>query len=511
MRRAILIILFGATLLIPVVLRRHLVHGTSSAAGEERLVIITPHNQDIRREFARAFDRWHREHFGSGVIIDYRTPGGTSDIERQLHSTYDAYRDSTGKLPDDVPADVDMVFGGGDFFFDQLKAAGLLQPMQIDPALLAAAFPSPALAGVRLYDNYVSPDGKAAPRWVGCCLSGFGIIYNPELYATLQLPPPQAWRDLTDPRLKGFIGLADPSHSGSVGATFMMVLQRAMADAEADEFASDPRLLQMTPKQRSTDPAYQAAIARGWKQGMRDLTLIAANARYFTDSAEIVPTDVARGEAAAGMGIDFYARGTEAIVGSNRARFVLPAHATAITPDPVAILTGVRGEHRVLARQFVDFLLSREGQLLWALPVGAPDGPTVRALLRDPIRRDVYTDQKGWEALGNPFIEAGNFNQRGEWMALFTDSRLIWVAAWIDTRDELENAYASALAEPDVARRSVRIAHLADLPIEMSDVAAMAVERKSLPPDQVDAWRARQRIEWEKKFRAHYLAVEAGQ
>lgn len=508
MGRFILTILFVATLLIPVALRRHVVRETASSDVTERLVIITPHNQDIRREFARAFDRWHREHFGTGVTIDYRTPGGTSDIERQLDSTYDAWRDSAGKLSADVPADIDMVFGGGDYFFDQLKKAGLLEPMQIDPALMSAAFPSPTLAGVRLYDNLAGPDGKPSPRWVGVCLSGYGIIYNPELCAALQLPIPQTWRDLTDPRLNGFVALADPSHSGSVGAAFMMVLQRAMADAENEVFQREPRLLQMKPAQRSQDPAYQTAIAAGWKRGMRDLTLIAANARYFTDSAEVVPTDVARGEAAAGMAIDFYAHVTEKVVGSSRARFVLPAHATAITPDPVGILTGVRGERRVLAQQFVDFLLSREGQLLWALPVGAPDGPTIRALLREPIRRDVYADRNGWESLGDPFVEAGNFNQRGEWMALFTDSRLIWVAAWIDTRDELEAAYASALAESDTAKRAARIAQLSDLPIEMSDVAAMAAQRSHLPPEQVDAWRARQRIGWEKKFRDHYLAVK---
>jgi iron(III) transport system substrate-binding protein len=488
-----------------VALRHGLVRPAQSAAATERLIIITPHNQDIRHEFARAFDRWHREHYGTAVTIDYRTPGGTSDILRQLASTYDGYRDSAGSLPADVPADVDMAFGGGDYFFNQLKTAGLLQPMQLDPAILAQVFPASSLAGVRLYDNSIDAGGKPAPRWVGACLSGFGIVYNPELYAALGISPPQTWRDLTDPRLNGFIGLADPSHSGSAGATFMMVLQRAMADAEADLFARQPALKQLAPAQRSHDPAYQAAIARGWKQGMRDLTLIAANARYFTDSAEIVPTDVARGQAAAGMAIDFYAHVTENVVGPARAQFVLPAHATAITPDPVAILTGVRGARLELARHFVEFVLSREGQLLWALPVGAPNGPTVRSLLREPIRRDVYADRTGWETLGDPFVQAGNFNQRGEWMALFGDSQLIWVAAWID----LEDAYNSALAEPDATRRAARVAELADLPVEMSDVAAIAAERATIPKTEVDIWRARKRIEWEKKFRAHYLAVEA--
>ena len=239
MCRHLLIVLFFAVLLVPVVLRRFMVHAQSSAGSGLRLVVITPDNQDIRREFAGAFDRWHREKYGIGVTIDYRTPGGTNDIERQLRSTYAVYRDHNGNLPADVPADIDILFGGGDYSFNQLKAAGLLQPMHLDPTLLRSAFPESALAGVRMYDNNVNTNGTPAPRWVGACLSGFGIIYNPDLYHSLQLPPPTTWHDLTDPRLNGFIGLADPSHSGSVGAAMMMVLQRAMADAEQEAFARE--------------------------------------------------------------------------------------------------------------------------------------------------------------------------------------------------------------------------------------------------------------------------------
>jgi len=281
-----------------------------------------------------------------------------------------------------------------------------------------------------------------------------------------------------------------------------------MADAEQELFTTEPRFVTMPAAQRKKDPEYQAAIPRGWKRGMRDLTLIAANARYFTDSAEIVPTDVSRGEAAAGMAIDFYAHVTEDVVGPARARFVLPPHATAITPDPVAILTGVKGERLELAMHFVEFVLSKQGQLLWALPVGAPDGPTVRALLRPPIRQDVYADRRGWESLGDPFTEAGNFNQRGEWMALFTDCRMIWVAAWIDSRDELKKAYASVLSEPDPTLRAALLEKFSDLPIEMKDVAAMSAQRAAQPPEQLDLWRARERIRWAQRFREHYRAVE---
>jgi hypothetical protein len=43
----------------------------------------------------------------------------------------------------------------------------------------------------------------------------------------------------------------------------------------------------------------------------------------------------------------------------------------------------------------VDFVLSRDGQALWALPAGDPDGPVRSALGRQPIRKDVYEHYPG--------------------------------------------------------------------------------------------------------------------
>ena len=444
---------------------------------------------------------------GEDVTIDYRTPGGTSDIERQLKSTYDAYRTRDGKLPEQISVAIDIVWGGGDYFFDQrLKPAGLLQPMDLDPALLKAAFPDPTLSGVRLYDTALMKDGRPAPQWVGVCLSSFGIIYNPQVYASLGLPEPKVWGDLAGPRLSGFVALADPSHSGSAAVAYMMVIQRAMADAEEDLFKHQPSLKALSKADRAKQASYQRAIASGWKRGMGQLVLIAANARYFADGAEIVPTDVARGDAAAGMAIDFYAGTTEQIVGPSRARFVLPHESTAITPDPVGILAGVTGEQRKLSRQFVEFLLTDGAQRLWALKVGEPGGPTERSLMRTPIRRDVYDHRDGWETLPNPFTEGGRFNQRSEWIGLLSDNVMLWTAAWIDSRDELERAYSVSLRLP-ASERNDLLAKLADLPVALPDLATMKAERQPLNPDQLDEWRARTQIAWASRFRDHYRAV----
>jgi hypothetical protein len=244
---------------------------------------------------------------------------------------------------------------------------------------------------------------------------------------------------------------------------------------------------------------------------MGQLLLIAANARYFTDSSELPPTDVARGEAAAGMSIDFYARVTEGIAGPERARFVAPHAATAITPDPIAVLHGVSGERLVLATHLLEFLLSPEAQRLWILEPGQPGGPVERSPRRMPIRRDVYADQTGWADHFNPFEEAGDFNQRGEWMATMSDTRSVWDAAWIDTRDALVQSYQTILRTSDPRKRSELLAKLADLPITLHEVEQIRTDRQRLDKQHadLDEWRARQRIEWGNRFREHYAHIAA--
>src|SRR5665213_1978320 len=510
-------LLFVLVLAAPFAARRMLMprgDGGPADGGAEKLVIVTPHNQDIRNEFARAFQAWHVRRYGTPITLDYRVPGGSNDVRRLLNTTYRAYRDKQGRLAADFPADFDVAWGGGDFLYAHELEAGVLQPIHMPPKMLAefrAAFPAPSLAGVRLYDP-TTADGEPTPRWIGVCLSSFGICYNPDVYRSIGLPPPSpdhGWSDLADPRLRGFIALADPGHSGSAAVAFQMIIQRNMKDAEDELLAHDPALAALPSARLVNDAKYRDAIADGWHRGMSQLLKIAANARYFTDSSTLVPMDVSRGEAAAGMAIDFYARVTEECVGSDRIRYFAPAGATAITPDPVAILGGVKGRTLELARHFIEFLLSPEGQRLWILKPGAPGGPLDRGLRRPPIRRDLYADRTNWADDANPSEIARGFNERGGWMALFADARPVWVAAWIDSREALEQAYGRILRVTDVTRRDKLIDELADLPITMADVEKMRDERTKLKgaSDELELWSARQQIEWAAKFREHYRGV----
>src|SRR4051812_3726588 len=106
----------------------------------QTLVVITPHVPQIRSEFATAFSAWHQRHYATPVTIDYRTPGGTSEIITQLQSVYSSegrriltqlarsnpeqLSDPPFKLSDLIqPASMtqDVVFGGGSFDHGRLK------------------------------------------------------------------------------------------------------------------------------------------------------------------------------------------------------------------------------------------------------------------------------------------------------------------------------------------------------------------------------------------------------
>jgi iron(III) transport system substrate-binding protein len=504
---------------------RQLTHApgeTTSAApvAADHLVIITPHAVDIRNEFRWAFADWHLKKYGKAVTIDYLTPGGTNDIKRQLDTIYREIKSRHGgRLPPEnqIYVGIDIAWGGGDYFFNgTLKPLGILRPIDVDPALLKAAFPTPTLAGVKLYDQTNGPTGDLLPpTWVGVCLSSFGIVYNPDLYDAKHLAYPSKWADLTIPQLVGNLSLADPTHSGSATVAYMMVLQRAMVDAE-QAFIAEPENKGVDPAKLKTLPGYAEALDAGWKVGMRQLLLIGANCRYFVDSAPQSPIDVASGDAAAGMAIDFYGLVTQNGVGPRRIQFVAPTAATAITPDPVAILYGTTGNHQTLARHFVEFLLSPEGQRLWILKPGQPGGPRERALWRPPIRRDVYSDRAGWAYDVNVFASAGSFNERTEWFTTSSDLGALWAAAWIDDRDDLRDAYQAVLSVHDDARRVQLLEALSDLPITRTDVNNLMLERKRVaadPDGDSNLWNATQRLKWSRLFAEHYgqIARKAGQ
>lgn len=519
MRRYIWIILFFIVLIAPFVVRQVMSRSVDPADDEStataglELVIVTPHNQDVRRAYSAAFDAWHRSRFGQGVRVIYLNPGGTNDIVRYIHDIYSAQGYAGGdELPPEeaIRVDIDLVWGGGDTTFER-ELKPFLEPVNLPAGVLDTAFPSAELNGVPLYDT----KREGPPQWVGVVLSSFGLVYSPPLFNTLDLDAPDTWDDMTHPKLAGLVALADPTRSGSAAYTYMVVLQREMVDAE-ERFLEDHADLENIPRaERGENAEYQAAIAAGFDRGMQILTLMAANARYFTDSATQVPNDVGNGDAATGVAIDFYGRVVEQAIGSERIRFVSPVGATALNPDPIGILYGVKGQRAELANRFVEFLLTPDAQRLWNLD--ARHSPFLqRELRRMPIRRDVYADRTQWtDPEVNPFQANYGLRMRSEWMGLFSDLRIVWATAWIDSRTTLKEAYGRILSVEDVKRRDELIAELSRLPISLAELEAHVARRKAIEAghDATETdprlWMARQRLAWAHTFRQHYEDVAA--
>jgi hypothetical protein len=95
-------------------------------------------------------------------------------------------------------------------------------------------------------------------------------------------------------------------------------------------------------------------------------------------------------------------------------------------------------------------------------------------------------------------------------MGLIKDTTMLWDAAWIDGRDALRSAYTRILAVRPEQRRAELLAELTDLPMTMAQVQQLKASREQAEKDRdrADEWKARQRIEWAKRFREHYQKVD---
>jgi len=428
-RLIVVALILVAVLATPILLRPEV--SAVRAGAEDTLVIITPHNQTIRRVFSDAFARHMRETQGREVVIDWRVPGGTSEVRKMLDSEFAASAEH-GR----PGIGMDMFFGGGSYDFDQQAGRGQLQPTRIfidQPGLFSSGLVPTSHTG----EIYYHPRGL----WVGVCLSSFGIVYNEEMCRALGLESmPTRWEDLADPRLAGRIALADPTKSGSVNKAFEMIIQQIMQDMQA----AVPDNLENSAKLR------QNALSEGWRAGLQRIQRIGANARYFTDSSTQIPLDVAQGNAAAGMCIDFYGRTYNERHrrqdGSSRVVYVTPEGGSSVSTDNLAILTGA--PNHALAEEFIAFCLSLEGQRLWNRRTDAPN-PPLYALRRLPVRTDLYTQEEmRWfsdpEAM--PYERAGQFTYRPELTApAFNSLALIIRSMCLDSHKELKEAWQALI------------------------------------------------------------------
>jgi ABC-type Fe3+ transport system substrate-binding protein len=449
---------------LPLVMKRE-TQTASPASADDRLVILSPHNESIRNEFGEAFAAWWRAKSGRSVYVDWRTPGGTSEIRMVIDAGFKA-AEETGR----EGIGVDLFFGGGEPDFAGQAKSGRLAKLDVFDDMPELFGEGGVIPETFTGERYIA----AEKDWVGTCMSQFGICYNPDFIQRLDIAAPTEWRDLGEPGYVGGLALADPTKSGSVARTFELLVQGEM--------------------QKSL--AAGGTAEQGWDEGLRLIQRMGANARYFTDSASKIPHDVGQGNAAAGMCIDFYGRSYAADLitseGKPRVVWIAPKGGTTLSSDPIAVLKGA--PNMALAQEFVKFCLTREAQRLWFQKPGTEGGPEERALHRTPIRRDMYdaetlamTTMPGV----NPYEDEGNFTyDRALTGKVFNTLRTLVKVMCIDSHDEMKAAWEAIIAAgmpedalavfQDVSKVTYAIAGQGDAGLDSKDSMVQAARMKEL-------------------------------
>src|SRR5882724_3730824 len=256
-KRWIVVVTLAAIIALPFALRSK--RTTQPQRADETLVIITPHNEAIRSEYARGFRDWYRKKTGKVVAVDWRVIGGTSEIARFLEGEYVASFQlywthvlgkpwsvdvqsgfQNGRLPKDaaplvkeareaflksnVSCGIDLFFGGGTYDFERQALAGRL----VSSGVLERHsdwFNERVIPQAYAGEVYWDKEG----RWLGTVLSNYGMLANLDSFKRLGFASlPQQWDDLKDPKLVGEIALADPTKSGSIAKAFENVIQQQM-------------------------------------------------------------------------------------------------------------------------------------------------------------------------------------------------------------------------------------------------------------------------------------------
>jgi len=392
------------------------------AAAQDRLVVLSPHPDGVKIEFSRAFGEHYRQQTGRDVTFDWMdVGGGTSAMLRYIRAQFKQNPGGIG---------VDLFFGGGTSPYLQLKREGLLAPHRVPDAILNQI--APQVGGVPLYDT--------DHHWYAATMSGFGIVYNRTVLERLGLPEPKTWADLARPEVFSWVASADPRKSGSVHMAYEIILQ-----------------------------------AYGWQKGWRLVTALGANVKNFSSGANRTIQEVANGEAAYGLAIDFYAWAAVRRHGPEGIGYVLPDDLTVINGDAMAILKGAPS--RPIARRFVEFVLSEAGQKLWLLRRGEPDGPRKHELARLSVRPSLYPKVAGRTAVQvNPF----------QWQSSFVYDAKLGGTRWgiisdligtmvIDPHDRLAGAWQRAI---DAGNTEAALDRLAAPPVTEAEVREWAARER---------------------------------
>ncbi len=237
-----------------------------------------------------------------------------------------------------------------------------------------------------LLATYHSPEAGAVPtryrdaagRWTGVYMGVLGFCSNTRVLHRIGVAVPTSWNDLLDPRLRHLVSVPNPLSSGTGYTTIWTQRYRLGSD--------------------------QAALA--YLKGLH------ANVLQYTNSGLAPAGIAARGEAA--VAVTFSQHCAQAIdQGSSDLVISYPAEGTGFEIGSVALLNGATDV--AAAREYVDYAISRDGQL-----AGARTWPA-----QLPTRGDIDPDPRlgsRGNLLGYTPAEAAA--QQARWTSLVVDKVL---------------------------------------------------------------------------------------
>ncbi len=353
------------------------------------LTVISPHNTDICLIFQHSFKDFYAFEYGKKINFHWHEGALIRGSNEML-----SILTEMDKMQE--PANIDIIFGGGQYVYDQLAENGLLKPLVLDKETLANIPQN--FNGVAYRDDEL--------MWCGNALSGFGIIYNINMLEEAGVAEPKSWSDLAEERYFEHIILADPSKSGSTAAIFDLIVNNGP----------------------------------DWSNGWATLLSILSNSTRIVNSSTTAANAPSNGEAAVSVCIDFYGYARQQIRPGS-IKYITPERGTIYTPDPIAIHRD--SQNFELAQEFINFVLSCQGQSLWALPADNLQKSTVdNTLFRTPIRKNFYDKNAGSlpEWLENPYTKSTHTGDVNKTAAVHAVLIELVKAAAIDNYDLMKAA-----------------------------------------------------------------------
>lgn len=416
-------------------------------APAKRLIVITPHNEEIRNAFEVVFANWYQTERGTPVDIQW-VVRGTQECLDYINDTFQLTRDAGPRI---VP---DVLFGGSITEHELLAERDQSQNVVVGDRL--EEIPN-EVAGLPTHgdDN----------RWFAVGLISFGIVCNEKACRGRGIEPPQTWTDLADPRFYSWVGLADPSVSGSNLRCMTLILQK-----------------------------------HGWQDGWSIIMRTLANSRAFGGRSSDVLRQVGDGVFLAAFAVNFdgmrLSNETEGAV-----QYVNPPGATALSPDVVSVLRTARDVS--LAQDFVRFLLSEQGQVLFA--VSAENrrsyGATLYHYPVDPQMYEKYADKLAIHEnpIKTDFGLKLDYHRLGEEDAIL---KPLVSAACGENHVLLQRAWRAVI---DAGLPAGTVAELTQPPFD--ETTAYELGQKYQAADHDEA--AKMLADWSAEFRARYERVLA--